>query len=442
MKNKINFSEATKCVFPYTHVNFRLNGDLGCCYRSNALAHSSQMPMNEFWNSEAYKIFRKEMASGKRTRRCQSCWDIEDAGATSYRLDSLTQKNESYDYFSQNIQFDSDTGEMKSGASSVELRFSRVCQLQCRICRPQYSSQWFNAMREDTDFAELAKIWPSHYGELSQLVKNPEATLDVQGMLIFLKEHAPFLKKVNISGGEPLLDANHIKALEILEPYAENITLEYSSNFAHASFSQKEAMKKWRKFKFVDFKVSIDGDRQIAESVRHGLSIQKLEENISWFHDTFREDTNIILKLSTTVSIYNIHRLVETAEYFTNLGGYFHSSLVNAPEFLSAQVLPLEGKKQVSERLQRFLDETQELPASWTAVQDYWCEEKKIAQLGRIRKQFHIILTFLNARDESFRIKDLLVFDKKYCRSLGSPTLDEINPNFLFYIDHLNQAYV
>lgn len=92
--------------------------------------------------------------------------------------------------------------------------------------------------------------------------------------------------------------------------------------------------------------------------------------------------------------------------------------------------------------MHRFLEETQEIPASWTKGRDHWSEERKRDQLARIRKQLRIVLAFLNAKDESFRIKDLLVFDQKYCKSRGSPTLGEINSDFLGYIDHLNQAYV
>ena len=105
------------------------------------------------------------------------------------------------------------------------------------------------------------------------------------------------------------------------------------------------------------------------------------------------------MSLTTTVSIYNITRLVDIVKFVNNAGGLFHTSMVQYPKPINPKVLPAAIKAKVTEDWNNFkltLDD----PALWTHSQ--WTKEKLVKQQKKriVRYGDHAI-NYMNSEDYS-----------------------------------------
>ena len=72
---------------------------------------------------------------------------------------------------------------------------------------------------------------------------------------------------------------------------------------------------------------------------------------------------------SATTSIYNMPRIVETFQYFTDLNCDVHSSIVSEPDYLCIRHLPQELKDQINYKIDNFNVKFKD--------KLYWTEERK-----------------------------------------------------------------
>lgn len=380
---------------PFIHQNIKHEGKVGACWRyPDRIGDYRSQTLSEIWNSNETKELRRAVLNDERPVGCRSCWDFEDSGVASTRQTC----NETYKN-SYNIDFDKVISKVNEDYSmpyepqSIEIRFDNTCNLRCRHCSPTYSSQWEVLAFKDP---EVKTFFTKHgAGRLERKhISLPERSFEE------FKNAIPHLKEVLIAGGEPLQQKRHWEMIDAMADHAQNITLSYNSNLVALGLGYYNVMDHWPKFKKIILRVSIDGDDSTFSYFRTNGDIQKVIANVQKLHTL----TNIEMSLTTTISIYNITRLVDIVKFVNNAGGLFHTSMVQYPKAINPKVLPADIKAKVTEDWTNFkltLDD----PALWTHSQ--WTSEKLVKQQKKriIRYGDHAV-DYMNAEDYSSELQE------------------------------------
>ena len=102
---------------------------------------------------------------------------------------------------------------------------------------------------------------------------------------------------------------------------------------------------------------------------------------------------NADISATCTVNLYNITRLVDVIEYYTNLDVYFHTSLVQYPKALNIKLLPKNLKDEVTRDVNNwFIDARDKVEMRSTKVNPQ-------KQLQRITKFTQNVLNYMNSED-------------------------------------------
>jgi MoaA/NifB/PqqE/SkfB family radical SAM enzyme len=164
-----------------------------------------------------------------------------------------------------------------------------------------------------------------------------------------LEKLLPHFRRVEFAGGEPLMDPQHYRILDMLAPYGDQIEIKYATNLSMLGKGKRTVWEYWPKFKSVAVNVSIDGLEEGYEYIRGNASWTDLVANVRQIQ-TIPNISRIVG--AVTVQVSNILALDKIIEYFLDdLGVIFHTHRVAYPNVLSIQVLPRELKALAVKRL-------------------------------------------------------------------------------------------
>jgi radical SAM protein with 4Fe4S-binding SPASM domain len=398
------FNSKTFCIMPFIHQNIKQEGKVSACWRyPDRIGDYRKQTLPEIWNSEQTKELRRSLLNNERPQGCRSCWDFEDSRVPSTRQTCLDTYKEQYKInFDQIIAKVNDDYSMPYQPRSIEIRFDNTCNFRCRHCSPTYSSQWENLAFQNS---EVKQFFDQH--EVGRLEKKhislPDTTMEEFITAI------PYLKEVLIAGGEPLQQLRHWRAMDAMLPYAENITLSYNSNLSSLGIKNYNVLDYWPKFHKVVLRVSIDGDSSTFSYFRTNGQLDLVLANVEQLHKL----TNLEMSLTTTVSIYNISRLIDIVKLVNQAGGYFHTSLVQYPRPINPKVLPKHIKEKISDEWYSFTKTLKENTRLWE--HDIWLNEDLVEkQCKRINWYGHYVIKYMNAEDYS----NSLPKTKEYIRFL------------------------
>lgn len=270
------------CFNPFTGLDISTSGDLKpCCKFLN-----DQIPkfnikqgIGKYKNSKWLKKLQSDFKKDKRPEGCAKCWREEDAGLMSKR------QMDSSRFEDQFKKMDLD----RVGFTNVAVAFGNICNLACRICGPKDSSRWVAEIKKHDKKDNPIHQWfkdPKILQDLYQSTKNA-VHFDVPGgepILLEIEEHFDFLKKFGDRSGE--------------------ISLHYVTNAT--TFPKKSFINIWKKFKTVDIQMSIDGTEKRYEYNRWPAKWNRVYNNMLKYRKLSRENNNIKLSISHTVSAFTI----------------------------------------------------------------------------------------------------------------------------------------
>lgn len=385
----------TFCIMPFIHQNIKQEGKVSACWRyPDRIGDYRKETLQEIWNSTATRELRRALLNNERPIGCRSCWDFEDSGVASTRQTC----NETYEK-SYGINFAQVLTELNSDYAmpyhprSIEIRFDNTCNLRCRHCSPTYSSQWENMAFKDPEVKEFFLKW--EVGRLEKKHINlPESSFEQ------FKTAIPHLREVLVAGGEPLQQKRHWEMIDAMKDHAHNITLSYNSNLSALGISGYNVLDHWPKFKKIILRVSIDGDSNTFNYFRVNGNIDTVIANVQRLHAL----TNLEMSLTTTVSIYNITRLVDIVKFVNHAGGLFHTSIVQYPRAINPKVLPKDIKQTVTEEWNAFKSN---LDDSTLWQHDQWRNDKLVSQQKkRIIRYGDYAVDYMNSEDYSNSLAD------------------------------------
>ena len=390
----------TFCTLPFTHLSTRPNGDITpCCRSRDTLGNIKDMTFEEAWNSERQQQLRKDLLNGVRNKYCYQCWDMEDQGSISMRQSMNKIRS---DMVPKKLD-----AVMPFVVPVLELKMSNLCNFRCRTCKPELSTTWM-------------KDWNAvkHEYESLGIVNNTarEENFNKDEFVEDILKLAPTIEIVEFAGGEPLMDPLHYKVLEVLEPYASNITVKYSTNLSKLKFGKFDTLASWSKFKGVDLSLSIDGHPALNDYIRTESDTKVLAQNL---RDVKRElGSKYVGRAALCYSAWNVFGLPDSYDYFEHvLDTPVHGNIAWDPIFINPQVLPNELKQKASEKYKEYL---KTIEAN--------TERKK-----RIHRFINQNMAFMNAKDESKYFEQFLRYTKTLDSTRKTNIID-IVPEFAPYV--------
>lgn len=330
------------CHLPWTSLETRPDGRYKpCCLYREELKDSSGKKYNttehsisEVMNSDAMENLRKQFLNGEKPVSCSSCWKEEAVGKTSKRQ-HMWLKAGTY-------------GEAQIKNNIIEPRFidlklGNICNLKCRICSPQSSSQWTN---------DMIKLDPNRKDYWKKFNRDGLWPRQPNKFYEDLEKHIHSIRFFEITGGEPLMIKEQFSVLRkcVEAGVANKIEIHYNTN---GTQYPEEAVKDiWPHFKRVEIAFSIDDIEKRFEYQRHPAVWSEVDENIKKFMNSGLK--NLSTQICTTLNFFNIWNIDELAykvkEWNPN---FWYINILHHPVEFDIQQIPRELKVQIIDKLKK-----------------------------------------------------------------------------------------
>ena len=251
------------CSAPWTYSYLNADGSRQLCNFSKAVNFPIEASFEEYWNSDTLKDIRRKMMAGIAPEDiCQACTKFpvtSDRPSKNFKISDIKEQILLKDTH--------ETGHFEKLPEILDYRLSNQCNLGCRTCNTMFSSTIENTFKN---------------AGINQSMKKMSSALQqkrIEEFNLLLKKGTP--TNLYFASGESFLQKEHWELLEnaVSLKKASNITLTYSTNLAFPLniLEKHEALLK--EFKNVEFFVSVDGQGETGEFIRHGLNWQQFEES-------------------------------------------------------------------------------------------------------------------------------------------------------------------
>lgn len=268
------------CKFEIINLNVNEIKELGSNYFTN--------------NSETVKA-RKELSQGIKTSRCKDCWELEDAGKSSWRT----------------------SRQISSDMVKLNLQLSSLCNQTCYYCTQTLSSsiaRYGSWVRHDT-------------GEIFSWGKEKiDPVINFDHIIQFVDSIPNSIKtlEIGLTGGEPLIIENfneHVKLMIELfcsKDKHRSIKLAISTNTnvkINNLFYFYEIINELKSKFGIDIQIttSIENIEDRTEYVRGGLVWSNFVDNFN-LHNAKADCHNIRL----TVNPFSIVNIVDFVKFFSS----------------------------------------------------------------------------------------------------------------------------
>jgi organic radical activating enzyme len=352
----------TFCVLPWMHISTQPNGPVVLCCESKMQGGINQArnivtkngipqevklnladnSLGEIMNSDFYKGCRTGMLKGEIPEACMPCFDKEARKIRSKR----GRENKRYGHLIPRLLDNTNPdGSLKElDLTFLELRLGNVCNVRCRTCNPNSSSQWWK------DYPKLIKTKEFSGFDYDKI----EGSYDWHESKKFWAEvlkNAHTIEEIYINGGEPTLIKAHWKALNQLveSGHAEHIDLWYSVNMTKMP---EDKIQVWKEFRKTRIEASIDDLEDRNHYIRYPTKWEDVLKSI----DTLQRN-KIDWGIMQTVSAMNIYYLPEFQTWANSLGANVSLNFVFDPYYLSPAALPLTIKEEIYKKLEANMPE-------------------------------------------------------------------------------------
>ena len=366
------------CMAPWAHLAINTEGEvLPCCEATGGFGKVRDQGVEAIWQGEAMQAFRAGLRADLPDPRCVKCYAIEASGGLSYRRNLNRQFAALAD---RALEPALEPGAVPPPVS-LDIRFSNLCNLACRMCWHGSSSRWF----ADAQALGLAK------GPKALIAAFP----DVEAGLAALRRLLPTIRHIYWAGGEPLMAEEHYRILEELIALGRtDVELAYTTNATTLRLGQRDAIGLWSHFGNITVECSIDAAGARGELIRQGLAWERFAATVAEIRDRCPQAS---IKFGITVSVLNVAVIDELHQAIEGLMGGRAFGLrihpVQEPEHLDIRILPRRMKRAFGARLL----------ALATAI-----DGKGAPAAGGVTaaEQLRSLVAYMHAADESWRLAD------------------------------------
>lgn len=337
----MNTESKVFCMAPWIHLSVGTDQMVKPCCVSSGMCYGSleNNTVEEIWNDEKIKKFRKDLLNGVIRKECNTCYVEEKFDNISLRKNL---NREYYQKYSHLVESTNDDGSVENPTFAfLDIRYSNKCNFKCRMCAPSSSSTW-----------EL---------ELDgEVTKRYNSGLEILEKTKDLFENA---EEIYFAGGEPLIMDEHyytlIKLIKLGK--SKNVRISYNTNFSIIKYKNSDIFDLWSKFNNVFVLVSIDGTFERGELIRKGFNWNNFVENVEQFNEKLWVPSQKELQFSPTVQALNcfdvmqLHKKLYEMSLMKKIDN-FNLNFLQRPIEMSMWILDEETKKELIEQIQDHID--------------------------------------------------------------------------------------
>jgi organic radical activating enzyme len=330
------FSEVFFCPAPWTSLYYQTNSPSPCHIIRNTQLN---MTPDEYVNSDWLKRIKKDMVEGRVPPECSNCKNKEDLGLKSTRGATWNYYNVGPEPNYEDMWFYQKFDEtIPTYPRRIELRFSNLCNMKCRMCDETSSSEW--ALEKKKHNLPFHRI-NNKNGELDT---NATPILRItEDKIAGLKDPSLLssLRRVCLTGGEPLIIKEYYEYLDFLinNGYSKNLELEL---FTNCSVYNPLFADRMMKFKDVELVMSLDGVDKTAEYIRHGMPWATIRKNVLLFNSLpspVRPFVTVAISAYTLLDVSNLAKfLMELYHQNSIIGIKCYTVLLPSLKFQNAPV--------------------------------------------------------------------------------------------------------
>lgn len=278
LQNQLDENKAF-CALPFLHLYIDANNDIGtCCSGAKVKEFDNSF---DYENDKDFDQIRRNMLAGNKIPQCSFCYSVEEKGGISFRIQNTVE-------WAKKLHC-SDINNFETKLIYYDIRNDNLCNLACRMCIPEWSSQL------EKEYQILN--WPHRKNKKNE---NLIDTIDFESV-----------QKIYIAGGEPTIMPQFKRLLQTaIEKNKTNFELCVISN---ATNYNKQILTLLEKFANVSFTLSIDGFGNTNKYIRWPADWTAIVKNIN----KLKTFTNQI-SVNITVSIYNVFCLSPLVQFLEN----------------------------------------------------------------------------------------------------------------------------
>ena len=411
----------TFCMHPFTGLATREDGAIMACCRSHPVGNIQDNTLEEIWNGEPMQRIRRQVLNGERPAACEPCFNLEDQGVESMRQRHIAGEipEARITLYPNALASMRPDYTMPFEIPTMEVKLNNLCNIKCRMCHPMDSTSWNDWEQVEPFYAKEKNVLVPLIRD-NNLLRKPylDKFEDNDNWWASFEKLLPFFRRVEFAGGEPLIDPQHYRILNMLKPYGHQIEIKYATNLTTLGKGDRTVWNYWPQFKSVAVNVSIDGINDSYEYIRTDAKWDTLVRNIK----EIQRIPNISRIVgAATLQVSNALVFSKMIEYFLDdIGIVFHSHRVEYPRVLSAQVLPAELKEKVIQQLTDLIPrvETFRLVKQHPQLLQY--------TIGQINDN----INYLRARDQSALWPECVKFNHALDLTRKQGPFEEVTPEF------------
>jgi MoaA/NifB/PqqE/SkfB family radical SAM enzyme len=415
----------TFCMHPFTGLATREDGAIKVCCRSHPIGFIQDAPLDYHWNSETMQRIRRQVLRGERPPECEPCFSLEDQG-----VESLRQRHIKGEIPEARINlYPNALNKMKHDFTmpfeipTIEIKLNNLCNLKCRMCNPTDSTSW-NDWHQVEEFYDKEKNFIADNVRKLNLIKKPylDKFEDNPNWWESFEKLLPHFRRVEFAGGEPLMDPQHYRILDMLKPHGQNIEIKYATNGTTLGIKGGRTIHDyWPHFKSVAVNISIDGIDQVYNYIRGNGDYSDVVSNLKEIQK-ISNVRRIVGAVAVQVSnVLILDKMIE--EFLDRLGIVFYTNMVKYPTVLSIQTLPPYLKALSIQRLE-FVKER---------VPEFRYVKENPILLNITLGQIDGVINFIRSKDENHLWNDCVAFNHRLDKTRNQ-CFEEVTPEFTKYV--------
>ena len=247
----------------------------------------------EYWTSKEMQEMRQQLLAQEWPDKCKFCKNKNANG--------LKDETWIWDkHFSKvDIELDIEYGNSSKGPMFLDYRPSNYCNLKCRMCVPNASSQITTEFQQNSHlqkwFSAPEKV-VKNFDEFKEFTSNIE------------------LKQIKILGGEPTLDPLVLDFLEaILDNYETLPSLRFTTNGTNLNARFRKIMER---FDDIHIVFSIDAVSNAYDYIRSNANWSKTKKIIE---EIFDKNLAKNYGFNIVLMPYNIFHMTDLLDWFVDL---------------------------------------------------------------------------------------------------------------------------
>jgi molybdenum cofactor biosynthesis enzyme MoaA len=408
-------------MHPFTGLATREDGAIQVCCRSHPVGFIQNDSLENIWNNDTMCRIRKQVLNHEQPSECAPCFNLEAQGVESLRQRHITGTipEARINLYPNALDALREDYSMPFEIATMEIKLNNLCNLKCRMCHPMDSTSWNDWTEVEEFYAKENNFMVKSIKDLN-LVNKPylDKFDDSSNWWNSFEKLLPYFRRVEFAGGEPLMDPQHYRILDMLKPYGHQIELKYATNGTTLGISKGRTIYEyWPHFKSIAVNISLDGIGPVYEYIRGNSNWSQVVENIKEIQK-IPNVTRIVGAVAVQVS--NVLILDKMIEYFLDdLGIVFYTNMVSYPNVLSAQVLPGTLKNTAITRLLNVQDR----------MSDFKLVQQHPMLLKITRGQIQSIVNYLKANDQHNKWHDCIEFNRRLDVTRNQSFFD-ITPEF------------